>query len=284
MSLTWPKKNNSRRSNNIRPSEVSGSSGSALGRAYDPHFALKIGMRSVHDLIDGLQIVGSNQDPNNAIKHILLLYEEPEFARMLQCKFLAKGLKEGASCACLAHDKSEVDIIKREMFDNGIDVNSYLNSNRLKVKILPNNDSLFQLPALEGSAKNEYHFTLDLMHRISAYLNEDMKPPIVGAGIVIDSAALYDSHDNDDRFLKSMHFQLELEKAGQKFTKLPSSSGLWMCPYFIKDISYSLDNDPLVQQLLLYHDAVIYATKDWNGIALNLIDCSPIDRANSCLP
>ncbi|WP_148681604.1 MEDS domain-containing protein [Candidatus Nitrososphaera gargensis] len=78
--------------------------------------------------------IGGNHDPQNSVKHILLLYEKPEFARMLQCRFLAKGLRENASCSCIAHDKSEADIIERELLDNGIDVFSYLNNNRLKIR------------------------------------------------------------------------------------------------------------------------------------------------------
>lgn len=53
---------------------------------------------------------------------MVMFYEEPEYARLVQIKFLNHGLRNGECCIYVAPDD---DLTRPEMIESGIDVGNY---------------------------------------------------------------------------------------------------------------------------------------------------------------
>src|SRR6185503_19018691 len=55
-------------------------------------------------------------------RHVVMLYEEPEYAKLIQFRFLRDGLRRGECCIYAAKDEDDIRITKSEMNQSGIDV------------------------------------------------------------------------------------------------------------------------------------------------------------------
>jgi DcmR-like sensory protein len=69
-------------------------------------------------------------------KHIVLFYEEAEYARMLLFEFLNSGLIQKEHCRYISEEGTES--VKREMYDAGISTHEFLNNGQLLVHQIPN--------------------------------------------------------------------------------------------------------------------------------------------------
>jgi MEDS: MEthanogen/methylotroph, DcmR Sensory domain len=76
---------------------------------------------------------GRNVRPGN---HIVLFYEEAEYARMLLFEFLKGGLIQKERCSYISEEEAES--VKREMNDAGIGTHEFLNNGQLLVHQIPN--------------------------------------------------------------------------------------------------------------------------------------------------
>jgi hypothetical protein len=213
-------------------------------------------------------------------KHILLLLEEPEAARLFEYRFLRDGLENGCSCVYLVSGPEERLLVEEELADFGVDVEHHSKNNRLKV--LDVREIMTKYPNENDEDSRRY------ASRILRTLYEDilggMKSPIRGVGIVASIDNLSEgSGSSDKEFMKTtdgkrvnfsipenhpMEFQLGLEEAGNIFTKDIQTS--WICPYFVKDIQSALDDNRWIPKLISYHEAVVYVRRNANTLALNL--------------
>ena len=80
-------------------------------------------------------------------KHIVLFYEEAEYARMLLFEFLNSGLIQKERCSYISEEGTES--VKREMYDAGISTHEFLNNGRLLVHQIPNLADHPHIPPLE---------------------------------------------------------------------------------------------------------------------------------------
>jgi hypothetical protein len=69
------------------------------------------------------------------IRHIVMFYEEPEYAKLVQMRFLDDGLNRGECCVYAARDEGDLLLTKREMADQGIDIDKYIMSGLLQFYI-----------------------------------------------------------------------------------------------------------------------------------------------------
>src|SRR5919202_4210664 len=64
-------------------------------------------------------------------KHIVLFYEELEYAKMISFQFIRNGLSRRKDCSYLSED--ELESVKREMSDSGVDVKKFTKNNQLHI-------------------------------------------------------------------------------------------------------------------------------------------------------
>src|SRR5919206_5001774 len=64
-------------------------------------------------------------------KHIVLFYEELEYAKMISFQFIKSGLVNKKYCSYLSEE--EVESVKREMSDSGLDVKKFTQNNQLHI-------------------------------------------------------------------------------------------------------------------------------------------------------
>ena len=76
-------------------------------------------------------------DSLDSKRHLLLLYEDPEFARLIEFRFIRNGLKNGENCIYGSAEDSGSVIIK--MLSFGIAL-KYLQSKQLQVLQINNRD------------------------------------------------------------------------------------------------------------------------------------------------
>ena len=69
-------------------------------------------------------------------KHIVLFYEEPEYARMILFEFIKSGLNKGEHCIYVSEEDNVA--VKREMSDAGINVDQYTKSDLLSIHQIAN--------------------------------------------------------------------------------------------------------------------------------------------------
>ncbi|HXG07416.1 MAG TPA: MEDS domain-containing protein, partial [Nitrososphaera sp.] len=58
-------------------------------------------------------------------RHLVMFYEEPEYAKLVQMRFINTGLKKGECCIYVVNDEQDLLFIRREMIAYGIDVDQY---------------------------------------------------------------------------------------------------------------------------------------------------------------
>ncbi len=70
-------------------------------------------------------------------KHIVLYYENEEFGRKIQYRFIRNGLKKGDTCIYTIHDDN-ISLIEDDMKNNGIEVEVNTKRGLLKIFKIPN--------------------------------------------------------------------------------------------------------------------------------------------------
>jgi hypothetical protein len=67
----------------------------------------------------------------NKANTIVLFYEELEYAKMISFQFIKNGLVNKKDCSYLSEE--EVQSVKREMSDSGVDVKKFSQNNQLHI-------------------------------------------------------------------------------------------------------------------------------------------------------
>ena len=200
-----------------------------------------------------------NLNPS-VFKHIVMLYEEPEYARLAQIRFMHNGLKNGELVVYTAQDDENINFTINDMRQTSMEVDRYLEEGRLQfhVQKRPAYDRKSFLrvgkdlrKAIESRFQNAKYHATALPDRIRVIGN---MLPYVFAEAVVDQ--------------KTATGQLLVEKLFQsEFTD--SFDGIVMCVYQINDIAQKID-EPWMNDLLTNHDAVLFLTKFSNGFALDI--------------
>jgi hypothetical protein len=72
-------------------------------------------------------------------KHIVLFYEEPDYARMILFEFIKSGLGQTERCVYVSEEN--IEIVKREMYDAGINIHDFIKNELLiihQIQQIPN--------------------------------------------------------------------------------------------------------------------------------------------------
>src|SRR5215472_6958755 len=69
-------------------------------------------------------------------KHIVLFYEEPEYARIISFEFIKSGLSQRERCIYVSEEEKET--VQREMSDAGINVDQFTKNDLLSIHQIPN--------------------------------------------------------------------------------------------------------------------------------------------------
>jgi hypothetical protein len=189
----------------------------------------------------------------SSCKHVLLVYEEIERARQIELRYIRNQLQRNETCACLVRsDTIEADksMLMTDMRDNGINVDALQRTHQLRIIAVTDPDILDHNPKTASALVEAY----------SEILQRDGKPPSAGFGIIASEQDLV-RHER-------MALQIELEQIANQL--IGQSEVTWICPYRVDDVFESLEKE-WMQELLINHDAVIYAPKNSNGLALRLV-------------
>jgi hypothetical protein len=172
--------------------------------------------------------------------HVVLLYDNEEYADLVISRYLLNGLQKGESCIFFTADKPET--IEERLSAEGIDVDSYKQTNSLRIFRIERSDANNKLDAL-GTLK-----------RIREEATKGMKPPYRFVGRTI----------MDTGSKEGMKLGLVVEKTGQEhFEEFDNSQ---LCYYDISRIEQS-KRDEWIRELLKSHHHVIYASEPDRAVA-----------------
>jgi hypothetical protein len=171
--------------------------------------------------------------------HIVLLYDNEEYADLVISRYLLNGLQKGEACIFFTADKPE--IIEERLSAEGIDVDSYKLTNSLRI---------FRI---ERSDADEFDALGTLKH-IREEATKGMKPPYRFVGRTI----------MDTGSKEGMKLGLVVEKTGHEhFEEFDNSQ---LCYYNISGIEQSKRNE-WISELLKNHHHVIYASEPDRAVA-----------------
>lgn len=192
-------------------------------------------------------------------RHIVMLYEEPEYARSVQTRFLNDGLENGECCVYTTQDYDNLCLTKTDMIQQGVDVDYYMKMGLLQFYVhnVSVNDSESYGRAISAFQKAIENTFLSAPDHSTA-----MPPRIRGVGSMFTNA--FAKIENLNSTAAS---QLLVEKTFQSDRDL--FEGIWMCAYQINNILTSMDEE-WMKELLVSHDAVLFLRKLTNGIALDI--------------
>ena len=179
-------------------------------------------------------------------KHIVLLYEEPEFARLIQFRFINNGLLKGEHCIFTTHEQEDnIEFIEKQMTDSDIDVEGFKKKNIIHI---------YQIPNAADHPEGELKGLKDIMNRILT----DPKLPVrivATANPEISTKEQIAANVNVEHTFHS------------NFDKFPGSV---LCPYLVEKIEPRLHGQWLVD-ILQNHHAAIFAPKLGEGIAFDML-------------
>lgn len=171
--------------------------------------------------------------------HIVLLYDNEEYADLVISRYLLNGLQKGESCIFFTADKPE--IIEERLSAEGIDVDSYKQTNSLRI---------FRI---ERTGADKFDVLGTLKH-IREEATKGMKPPYRFVGRTI----------MDTGSKEGMKLGLVVEKTGHEhFEEFDNSQ---LCYYNISGIEQSKRNE-WISELLKNHHHVIYASEPDRAVA-----------------
>ncbi len=174
-------------------------------------------------------------------QHILLLYEDPTYARMIEFRFIKNGLANGESCVYVTSEDSGHIVLK--FLDYGIPL-AYFQSGRIKVI------------QMHGTCDRGQQM-LDKCKKDVESILAGLLPPYRIVGRIVPDVSTIDG----------MTVQMELEK--EAHSGFDHFRGSVMCTYDMSKIEKT-KREKWVKSLCENHHAVINATTFGEGEVLCL--------------
>ncbi len=195
-------------------------------------------------------------------RHIVMFYEEPEYAKLVLMRFLDDGLRKGECCIYFVQDEQDRLFTHMEMTGYGIDVDSYVKKGLLQLYDKTNIKDLESFKRAISTIKKETAEKFFNYHQQSS----QALPPIRGVGLSISQV----SPDGDSGSQRMATVELQIERFFHN-EALRSFNGAWICPYHLDNIDAQMEKK-WMEDVLNNHDAVLFLPKLSNGIALDLRD------------
>ena len=183
-------------------------------------------------------------------EHIVLFYEEPEYARMILFEFIKSGLNKGEHCIYVSEEDKE--IVKMEMSDASINVDEFIKNDLLLIHQIPN-------LATTGIPQ----ITLERLTQITLHpwTKEDRLERIVLRCIF--------KTDTEEQIRSNLKWEYDYRYMGFK-----GLQGTMICTYLVNNIIPTISDSggygKWMNNLLEIYDGVIFARKFWKGVAFNL--------------
>lgn len=183
--------------------------------------------------------------------HIILLYEDQEYADLVIARYFLNGLEKGESCIFFTPDRPET--IEERLSAQGINVDSYKQASSLRIYSIERSDT----------------DKLDALRTLKSLREEatrGMKPPYRFVGRTV----------TDTGSIEGMKLGLAVEKSGHEhFGEFDNSQ---MCPYDISGIEKSM-RDEWIRGLLKNHHHVIYASDPDRAVAFETALLEPEEES-----
>jgi hypothetical protein len=175
-------------------------------------------------------------------KHIILIYDEPKYRKIIEYKFIENGLKKRVNCIYITH--GNVKSIENEMQSHGIDVEHYKEKNLLHVIKIEN---MMENP--DGIPETFKNFLQKLRN--------DFNSPLYITGRTI----------SDISTVAGIRAQLEVEQTAHSCFK--KYQCFFLCTFHIDEIEKNM-RKKWINNLLNKHHAVIYGTEPHKAIGFDL--------------
>ena len=190
-------------------------------------------------------------------KHIVLFYEEAEYARMILFEFLNSGLVQKERCSYISEE--ETDSVKREMYDAGISVHEYLNNKQLLIHQIPNLADYYSF-----SHSHVRPLALERLSQLAVRAEaRDSQPDrlVLKCVFKVNTQEQVRSNLEWERDYRNRH--------------LKRLDGTLVCTYPVNNILLTIsdsigDHGRWMSNLLEWYDGVIFARKFWKGVAFSL--------------
>jgi len=180
-------------------------------------------------------------------RHIVLFYEEAEYAKIISFQFIESGIEYKKACSYLSEE--DIEITKREMTDSGIDVNKSHVNGLLNIYQVPN--------------VIDYHINEDALGQKLSNLGAWQADRLV-----LKFINKIDTEEQIKSILKWEHeYRLKYLKNGK--TSL-------LCAYPLDNILPAITESTgphakWMNDLLTIYDGVVFARRFWKGVAFNLL-------------
>jgi KaiC/GvpD/RAD55 family RecA-like ATPase len=179
-------------------------------------------------------------------RHIVLFFEDSEYAKIIQFHYIKDGLEKGYACIFTANEAQDEDIIKQEMKDFGINVESYEKKNLLHFFKVPDPKT-----TVDGISLKLYGDLIKLFEELS----KNTFVRTTGTWILnVDS-------------IRDIEKILEIEEAAHNEIKNFNVQAL--CLYCTQGLKEKSRGD-LIQSIIKCHNAAIFASSIGKGIAFDL--------------
>ena len=185
-------------------------------------------------------------------KHIVLFYEELEYARLILFQFIKNGLIYGKHCSYVSEEN--IEAVQREMADSRIDINKFTKNDLLHI---------YQIPSLTDYPGGTQIGTERLENIILDPWTKIGQPD----RLVLRCLYKINTKEQIKSNLKWEH--------DYRFRDFKSLRGTMICSYPVNDIIPTI-SEPVgsygkwMNDLLEIYDGVIFARKFWKGVAFNL--------------
>ena len=182
-------------------------------------------------------------------KHIVLFYEEKEYARLILFEFLKNGLLNKERCVYISEEN--VEAAGREMSDAGINTEEFIKHGLLFVHQVPNLAEYSNNTALEKLSQFALH-----------PWTKDGRPDRLVLSIF--------KTDTQEQIRSNLEWERQFRAKDLKLLQ-----GTMICTYPVSNIIPTIsdsegDYGRWMSDLLELYDGVIFARKLWRGVAFFL--------------
>src|SRR5215467_7536033 len=183
-------------------------------------------------------------------KHIVLFYEELEYARMILFEFIKNGLSQREQCVYVSEEN--IEMVKREMSDAGIDIHDFIKNELLLIH---------QIPNLAASRIPQVAF--DRLPQITLHpWTKEAQPDRLVLRSIFEV-------DTEDQLISNLQWERDY-----RYRDLKGLKGTMICTYPVNNIIPTISDlgnyGKWMNNLLEIYDGVIFARKFWKGVAFSL--------------
>lgn len=173
--------------------------------------------------------------------HLMLLYDNEEYANLVKCCFVEIGLKKGETCIILTHDDPK--LIEKELESYGIDVKKSKQKNQLHIFLINN---------IIGEKKESLKIYKELLQEITANLN----PPYRIIGRLVSNVSTKIGIEEEIKIECDFHSNFENYDCS------------FLCTYSIADIEKS-NRAVWLEKLIKAHHNLFYASNPFDSVSFD---------------